>query len=252
MNTELYLSKLCLKPRKPSLAFLNEILASHQKIISFNNLAVFFNPGEILNLELGPLFEKVILRQEGGYCFENNKVLFYLLKSLGFEVEPKSARVIYDKTGDVPRTHRTTLVTIEGDKFLADVGFGRDVPPRALPLGVEQAAGHQVIIKDGLYYLQFLKGDSVINLYTFDDGHYQESDFTLANYYTNTHPDSKFVKELIVSRKENDLIEFISGRIFSRIKNNERENFEIKTQEEFQMYLGKFGIVRTYDFSRLY
>lgn len=251
MNTELYLSKLNLKAQAPSLGFLNEIISAHQRLISFNNLAVFFHPGEILNLDIGPLFDKVILRQEGGYCFENNKVLFFLLQGLGFEVQPKSARVIYDKVGDVPRTHRTTIVTIDGGRYLADVGFGRDVPPHAVPIGVGQKSGHQVIMHNDLYYHQLWKEDSPINLYSFDDGFYSESDFAVANYYTNTHPSSKFVKELIVSRRDGDLIEFISGKTFSRIQNKEREDIKITTQEEFQFFLEKFGIKAIYDFSSL-
>lgn len=246
MNIDLYLSKLGLTVQKPSLSYLNDIIASHQKTISFNNLAVFYNPGKILNLDLDPLFEKVVVRNEGGYCFENNKTFFYLLKELGFDVEAKSARVIYDKTGDVPRTHRTTVVTIEGKRYLTDVGFGKDVPPEAIPVGLHQTSGHQVIEKDGLYYHQLLKNDTTINLYTFDDGHYQESDFTLANYYTNTHPDSKFVKELIVSRKESGLIEFISGNTYTIIENQIRKDFDIKTQVDFDFYLKKFGINKSF------
>lgn len=251
MNIDQYLNRLNLQSHRPSLKFLNEILSSHQKIISFNNLAVFYKPGQILNLDLEALFEKVIMRGEGGYCFENNKVLYYLLEGLGFKVERKSARVIYDKTGDVPRTHRTTVVTIDGQRFLADVGFGRDVPPRAIPIGLKQTSGYHVVAKDDLYHLQLFKGESIINLYTFDDGHYQESDFTVANYFTNTHPDSKFVKELIVSRKDQDFIEFMSGKTYSRIENDKRDNFEIQNQEEFQFYLKKFGIEHPYDFSKL-
>lgn len=246
MNIDLYLSKLGLKIHKPSLSYLNEIIASHQKTISFNNLAVFYNPGQILNLDLDPLFEKVVVRNEGGYCFENNKTFYYLLKGLGFDVEAKSARVIYDKTGDVPRTHRTTLVTMDGERFLVDVGFGKDVPPVAIPVGLNQLSGHQVIVKNGLYYHQLLKNDTVINLYTFDDGHYQESDFTLANYYTNTHPDSKFVKELIVSRKESGIIEFISGNTYTIIENQIRKDLVIKSQADFEFYLKRFGINKSF------
>lgn len=251
MNIDLYLQKLNLSNQKPSLTFLNEIVSAHQKTISFNNLAVYFYPGQILNLDIEPLFEKVIVRGEGGYCFENNKVLFYLLQGLGFQVEPKAARVLYNQTGDIPRTHRTTIVTINGEKFLVDVGFGRDVPPKALPIDSEQTNEHHVIKKDGLYYLRLLKDETLIDLYTFDDGHYQESDFNLANYYTNTHPNSKFVKELTISRKDSGVIEFISGKTYSRIENNIREDVEITNLDEFQFYLNKFGIDKTYDFSKV-
>lgn len=251
MNIDLYLKKIQVEKKTPSLKFLNEIITAHQRTISFNNLAVFFNPGKILNLELEPLFEKVILRGEGGYCFENNKVFYYLLKNLGFEVEAKAARVLYNNTGDVPRTHRTTIVSLEGKRFLADVGFGRDVPPQALEIGAKASLGHQVVIKDNLYQHQLLKNDTLIDLYTFDDGHYQESDFNLGNYYTNTHPDSKFTKELMVVRHDKEFLEFISGKTYTRVRSGERQEFEIKNQDEFQKYLGKFGIERNYEFARL-
>lgn len=251
MNIDQYLKKINLKGKTPTLNFLNEIISAHQKTISFNNLSVFYRPGQILNLRLEALFEKVVLRGEGGYCFENNKVLFYLLKGLGFEVEAKAARVLYNNPGDVPRTHRMTIVTIEGERYLADVGFGRDVPTSAIKIGLYQNRGHHVIIKDDLYRLQLLKGDSLIDLYTFDDGRYQESDFDLGNYYTNTHPDSKFVKELIVTRVEQDLIEFINGKIYTKIEKGEREDSEIKNQDEFQTFLKRFGIEDTFDFRRI-
>lgn len=249
MNIDLYLKKINLQSKSLSLEFLNEIISAHQKAISFNNLSVFYRPGQILDLKLEALFEKVILRGEGGYCFENNKVLFYLLKELGFEVEAKAARVLYNNPGDVPRTHRMTIVTIEGERYLADVGFGRDVPTKAIKIGLRQSSGHHVIIKDELYRLQLLKGDSLIDLYTFDDGRYQESDFDIGNYYTNTHPDSKFLKELIVTRVEQDFIEFINGKTYTKIEKGERVDSEIKNQNEFQTYLKRFGIEATFDFS---
>ncbi len=251
MDIDQYLKKINLKAKTPTLNFLNEIISAHQKTISFNNLSVFYRPGQILNLKLEALFEKVILQGKGGYCFENNKVLYYLLKYLGFEVEAKAARVLYNNPGDVPRTHRMTIVMIEGERYLADVGFGRDVPTRAIKIGIQQNSGHQVIMKDELYRLELLKSDSLIDLYTFDDGRYQESDFDLGNYYTNTHPDSKFLKELIVTRIDQNLIEFIKGRTYTKIEKGERVDSEIKNQNEFQMYLKRFGIEDSYDFSKI-
>lgn len=251
MNIDLYLKKLNLKSNIPSLAFLNEIIFAHQREISFNNLAVFYRPGEILNLELEALFEKVILRGEGGYCFENNKVFYFLLKELGFCVEAKAARVLYNNPGDVPRTHRITIVSIEGRKYLADVGFGKDVPREAIEISLLQKQGHQVLAKDNFYLLQLLKSDSLIDLYSFDDGCYCESDFNVGNYYTNTHPDSKFLKELIVTRVDLELVEIINGKTYSKIENEKRTDVEINSQADFQACLKRFGIEKKFDFDRI-
>lgn len=251
MKTELYLKKIAVEAKAPSLEFLNELIAAHQKNISFNNLSVYYNPGQILNLDIGPLFEKVILNGEGGYCFENNKVFFYLLRNLGFTVEARAARVLYNQSGDIPRTHRTSIVTINEERYLVDVGFGKAVAPEAIAFNKKPTkSGHAVLMKDGRYYHQQFKDESHIDLYVFDDGEYQESDFIVANYYTNTHPNSSFTKKLTVARNENGMVEFINGKVYSKIENNQRIDIEIKSQEEFNFYLKKFGIRKIYDFNK--
>lgn len=251
MNVDLYLQKLHVNAQKPSLEFLNELIAAHQKLISFNNLAVFFNPGKILELDLLPLFEKVIVRGEGGYCFENNKIFYHLLLGLGFQVEAKLGRVIYDREGDLPRTHRTTIVTLDHVKYLADVGFGKDAPPHAIPLEGEKVGLHQVIKTHDLYQLVLHKKESLFKLYTFDDGHYQESDYMVGNYYTNTHPASKFTKEVIIVRREGNVLEFINGRTYTKIDHGLRTDIEIKNQKEFQDYLKHFHLYQSYDFEKV-
>ena len=251
MNIDLYLEKLKLKKKAPTLEYLNELISAHQAVISFNNLAVFFYPGKILDLELAPLFEKVVLTNGGGYCHENNKVFYYLLKDLGFSVEAKLARVILDRDGDLPRSHRTTIVSIKNERFLADVGFGRHTPNKAVPLKEDSSGTNYIVKTNGLYTLKLNKEDSYKKLYTFDDGNYQESDFDMSNYFTNTHPSSKFTKELIVTRNDYGVVELISGKIYSRIENNQRVNFEIKNQEEFQAHLRKFGVDAAYDFTKI-
>ncbi len=251
MNTELYLKKLNVSLRTPSLEFLNELIAAHQSLISFNNLDVYFNRGVILNLDEEALFEKVILKGKGGYCHENNKIFYLLLKELGFTVKSKLARVILDRTGDLPRTHRTTIVTLNGKDFLADVGFGRHTPPQAVAVDSNVCGCNQISKKNELYTLELLKENQVIGLYTFDYYDYQESDFNVSNYYTNTHPDSKFLKELIMTKNDHGVIELINGKNYSKIENNERLNVEIKNQEEFQTYLKNFGITDFYDYSKL-
>ena len=252
MNIDLYLKKLSVARKEPTLDYLNEIIVSHQNLISFNNFAVYFNPGVILDLELEPLFDKVIAREEGGYCFENNKVFFYLLQGLGFKVEPKMARVLYNIPRDVPRTHRTTIVTIEGKRYLTDVGFGKDVAPEAIALESSgKNFGHKIDHKDGLFHLNLFKNSEDFILYTFDDGHYQESDFNVSNYYTNTHPDSKFVKELIAVKKVGNSTIIINGKKFSEITETGRTDVEMRSQQDFDLYTKKFNMQKSYEFKSI-
>lgn len=250
-DANIYLQRLGINSKSPSLDFLNEIIHAHQRTISFNNLAVFFNRDQLLNLELEPLFEKVVYRGEGGYCFENNKVFFYLLKELGFSVEPRAARVILNKTGDIPRTHRLTLVTLEEKRFLADVGFGRHAPTQAVQLEAAPRLGFHVPMIKGQYSLTQIKDGQEIPLYVFDEGTHQESDFMVANHFTNTHPSSLFRRELMISRVDGDVTELIHNKTYSRIVKDVRDDVAITSQSEFQNYLLRFGITGEYDFSKL-
>lgn len=251
MNIDLYLNILEIQKSAPTLNFLNHLIANHQKAISFNNLAVYFNPGQILNLELEALFEKVVFNREGGYCFENNKVFFYLLKKLGFDVSAQAARVLYGQSGDTPRTHRMTLVTLNGKRYVTDVGFGRFAPPVAVPLEGNETNSYSIVKNRDTYLLQIEKDGNTIDLYTFDEGHYQESDFVVANYFTNTHPSSKFVNNLTLSKRDGDVVEVINGKTYSRISAEGRTDQEIKTAEEFSSILKKCGIRKNYNFEKL-
>jgi len=252
MNTDLYLSRLEVGRKSPSLTYLNELITAHQRVISFNNIAVYFRPDQLLNVELEPLFEKVILRGEGGYCFENNKVFYYLLKDLGFEARATAARVLLSMNPDVPRSHRTTIVTVDGRECLADVGFGRYTPTCAVPVECETPTGRWRIVKgDRRYLLQSLKDGTAIDLYVFDDGDYIEADFKVGNHYTNTHPDSRFRKSLEVVRIDGEIVEFIAGKTYTRIVDGVRTDSAITGQAEFERLLERFGINDRYDFGQL-
>ena len=61
----------------------------------------------------------------GGYCFEQNGVFERVLRELGFQVRSLLGRVVLSNPPALPpRTHRLLLVELEGEKWIADVGFG--------------------------------------------------------------------------------------------------------------------------------
>lgn len=98
------------------------VLQAHQRSVPFENIDVC-DFGKALSLTPEDLFEKIVVKRRGGYCFELNGSFLYLLKSLGFEVTPCYCRSLRDGTlGGI--SHRGCLVYLDGKTYFTDVGYG--------------------------------------------------------------------------------------------------------------------------------
>ena len=164
--------------------------------IPFENFDIQLGRGIDLNPET--IFEKLVHRRRGGYCFELNGVFLMALKSMGFDVRALLGRVHLTGT-PTGRGHQVELITIEGRQWIADVGFGADTPRAPIPLELNHPTTHDGqtvrLIKDDHfgYMLQSLKEEGWIDLYSFDLGYVCPADIDYGNHFTSTHPSSLFV-----------------------------------------------------------
>ena len=119
-----YLDRIGLDvPPQPDLSALAVLQASHLMHVPFEGLDVRL--GIPLSLDTDALFDKIIRRRRGGYCFELNGLFLELLRGLGFVARPVLARVWYRNPPQIPPlTHTLNLVSLEGEAYLVDVGFG--------------------------------------------------------------------------------------------------------------------------------
>jgi len=80
--------------RTPTLETLETIIARHTEAIPFENL----NPLLRWPVRLDPasLDEKMVREGRGGYCFEQNLLLKYVLNALGYRVTGLAARVLWN------------------------------------------------------------------------------------------------------------------------------------------------------------
>lgn len=100
---------------------------AHMRHIPFENLDIVL--GDPIKLSLKPLLEKIVSHKRGGFCYELNFTFGALLASLGFDIQLLSAQVysekVFGEKGYGPAfDHMLLLVTIAGQCFIADVGFG--------------------------------------------------------------------------------------------------------------------------------
>ncbi|WP_340315373.1 arylamine N-acetyltransferase family protein [Rhizorhabdus argentea] len=112
---------------------------AHRLSIPFENLDVRLGRG--ISLDPAHVFDKLVHRRRGGYCFEQNQLFLRALTAIGFDARPLLARVWLGTVEVPPRTHTINLVRIDGEDWIADAGFGGSYgPPMRLFDGSEATA----------------------------------------------------------------------------------------------------------------
>ncbi len=176
---------------------------AHATHVPFENLDVLLK--RPIRLDIGSLQAKLVAAGRGGYCFEQNGLFAAVLREIGFAVTTLAARVHYRTTRILPRTHMTLLVEVDGQRFLADVGFGSaglfvPVPLDEKRVSSQFAWQYRIVERGGLRLLQTADGDEWTDLYSFSLESQLPADYEMASYYVSTHPDSRFVSTLTAQR----------------------------------------------------
>jgi N-hydroxyarylamine O-acetyltransferase len=193
--------------RSPTLETLQAIHYHHTQAIAFENLNPLLQQPVLL--DLATLQQKLIHDKRGGYCFEQNSLLRSVLLALGFQVTNLAARVLWNlPEGTItPRSHMVLQVTIDGQPYIADVGFGglTLTTPLVLTPDIEQQTSHEpfrLIMLEHGYVMQALINQEWKSLYKFDLQEQQLIDYQVSSWYVSTYPDSMFVNNLIVAKPD--------------------------------------------------
>lgn len=198
-----YLDALDLPVLPPALPYLNDLIRRHIARLPFCSIGPRL--GLDLPLDLQALFDRVVEHRRGGYCFEHNGLFFAMLAELGFDVQLLLARVIYNRNVHPGLTHRITLVSVDAERYVADVGFGPMGPRAAVALSgepdVREGESHRVDeAQPGEWHVQLLKDGNWFSLYRFELLRYGEADCELGHFFSHRHPEAVFVNNLVASR----------------------------------------------------
>jgi N-hydroxyarylamine O-acetyltransferase len=235
----------------PTLATLNGITEAHTKTIAFENMNVILGKGIFLSDEA--IFDKLVLKNRGGYCFEQNGLLLQALLSLGFNVKPLSARVrirFASREPDAPRTHMFLRVEIDGESFLTDVGMGAGSLTKALKLisQIEQETPHdvrRVVQERDRWYQQIRHKEIWYDLNEFTLEEMPLIDREVANWYTSTHPQSHFRSQIIAARalENGQRITLQNFEFTTRERNGDSQKRQLQNHQELvEVLMGKFGL----------
>jgi arylamine N-acetyltransferase len=208
----------------PTLEVLRGLVAAHTRSIAFENLDPLLGvPVDDLSPEA--LVDKLVHRRRGGYCYEHNGLMGYVLEELGFGVRRFAARVVWTNGPGSPlpaQTH-TLLGVAPPDApqlLLVDVGFGGQTPtsPLRLETGSVQQTTHEP-------YRLHSRGDVLVlqaeirgewqSLYEFATRTAPPIDLLVGSWYVSTFPSSGFVTGLMASLVTEDGRCNLSGRHLS-------------------------------------
>jgi len=237
---------------EPSLQVLQALHQAHLLAVPFENLSIHYGQPIILQEEL--LFDKIVQRRRGGFCYELNGLFAWLLQQLGFQVTLLSAEVANDAGSFSPEFDHLTLLVhdLDGTDWLADVGFGDSF---RLPVRFEaevehaDADGHKYRLqKDDdeseYWILQQFSDEKWQPQYRFTLQPHQLTDFTERCHYQQTSPESHFTQKRICSlATPTGRITLSDLRLITTMY-EKREERLLQSEEEFQEVLAEmFGIV---------
>lgn len=187
----------------PSPETLRELQNAHLLAVPFENLSIHYQQPIVLDDEA--LFDKIVSRRRGGFCYELNGLFAALLRGLGFRVSMLSARVANDAGDFGPDFDHMTLMVELKERWLADVGFGDSFRS---PLLIDQR--EEQVQDDRAYKLesqgdrvllwQRLQGEHWKPQYSFNLHPFSYADYAGMCQYHQTSPNSHFTRGRICTR----------------------------------------------------
>lgn len=189
----------------PTAETLSALQFAHLCAVPYENLDIL--AGVPLSLEQEKLYEKIVLRGRGGFCFELNELFGWLLRQLGYEVVDYFARFLWQEPSIPKRRHHVLAVTPPGsdERWLCDVGVGSGSPnyPLRIEYGREQRQGQARyrLDMDGFlgWVVKTYKQDAWRPLFSFTEEPQLPIDFVTTSFYCEHAEDSPFNKTAMVA-----------------------------------------------------
>jgi N-hydroxyarylamine O-acetyltransferase len=238
VDVQAYLSRIGIpKTRQPDLAFLRHLQNRHLLSVPFENLDISL--GRPIRLSLPAMYDKVVNRKRGGFCYELNALFNWLLRECGFSTSLISARVRKPDGGFNPEFDHLALLVHLDKTYLVDVGFG-DSCREPLPLDgteVEDISGRYRVMAvgetSGQYALQKETKDHWVTEYQFTTIPRELHQFASMCEYHQTSPESTFTQKTVCT------IATSTGRItltrehLTVTKNGYQQKVPIVSEQQF-------------------
>ncbi|NXU75322.1 ARY2 protein, partial [Oreotrochilus melanogaster] len=253
MNIKEYFTRISYQGsyEKPDLATLTDIFQHHIRAVPFENLSI--HCGESIELDLEATYNKIVKKKRGGWCMENNHLLSWVLKTLGYNITLLGSKVYvpeYDAYAEEIDHLLLKVVLDDGKSYIVDGGFGMVYQmwqPMELISGTDQLQTPGVfrfLEEGGLWYLEKVKRKQWVPNQSLSTSHNVDKevcrrvylftleprdieDFRACNAHLQTAPDSLFVTKSMCSLQTADGVRALVGWKLTEIKYNYKDNMDL-------------------------
>jgi len=227
---------------RPDVDTLHGLQMAHMLSVPFENLDVGLK--RPIKIDEASIWNKVVVNRRGGFCYELNGLLAWLLKQIGFDVTYLNARDYHetDDTFGIDFDHLVLLVRVpeESTRWLVDVGWGDTFTQ---PLDIDNADWQEQGLRayrlepfrDGYHLWQRGHEEKVERQYYFDlTPHQFPAEYEAPCHYHQTSLQSIFTTNRIISRlTETGRISLDNDR-FILTTNGQRAEHPLHNEDEFR------------------
>ena len=222
-------------PPAPSAASLQRLHRAHRETFLFENITIQTGGG--IALAICDLERKFLDEGRGGYCFEHNSLFAAALREIDLDSTALLGRVRRGPPYRWCRTHMVLRVAIDGDVWLADVGFGAMglLDPIPLREGVTSTQRE-------LWILSARDAAADMDLYEFTEDPQTAWDIEVANHFTSTHPESIFRKSLTVQQTRGSARTILRSEMLTRYRDGVLSEEPVPRERLADVARAEFGI----------
>jgi len=243
MDVDAYLRRIEYDgPRLASSATLRGLHRQHLFTVPFENLDIPL--GTPIRLDIRQIYDKIVTRRRGGFCYELNGLFGELLIAMGFSVEMLSARVRREDGGFGPEFDHMLLKVEMEEPWLVDVGFGDSfVDPIVFRTGgADQVNGYRYVVSAVGEEWQLLREDEKgqLPLYAFHNVPHTLNDYQGMCRFHQVSPESHFTKNWICSRATQEGRITLANMRLIVTRGGSREEIQLSTPGDLRRCLREF------------
>jgi len=237
MQLQRYLDRIAFRGEiRPSPDILFELQRAHVCAVPFENFDVHF--GHPVVIEADMAYEKIVINNRGGWCYEQNGLFAWALTEIGFDVTRIAAAVMRQDRGEVADANHLCLQVVcpeSESAYLADVGFGGSL---LQPIEIRESEHVHAPFRLGLRKVdnsswQFWE-DIGRGEFSFDFRAEAADEEALRSkcHYLQTDPSSGFVLNTVTQIRLPNQHRSLRGRVFSVATQNGVESAVLDTPKQ--------------------
>lgn len=233
---------------EPDLSTLTDLQQAFLLSVPFENLDIHL--GKKISLSSENLFEKIVLRRRGGFCYECNILFTDLLEALGYKIQYLSARMVIEDNVGPEFDHMVLLVTLgHDDQYLVDVGNGQSARK---PLRID---GTNNAVSEGRTYRVGTLGNDCALIFKENDLHWtprylftlkprMREDFEDMCRYHQTSVESHFTQHRLVTIATQKGRVSLTDMQLSITSESGTQERKLRSEKEYSATLERyFGII---------